>query len=226
MSILLATSSTPLADAMQRTLEYAGHTVFVAMERAGLADVSRDDGVSIIVLDDMCDDALRDAVLRVRHEICDSAKTLLLATYAADGAATAGAPDDGDVVACDAVLTKPFSDAQLLSYIALLADDSYDPQDPALLIHGDLTLDTKKCKAFYRGSRQPLPLSPREYGTLEALIRAHGEFLSFDDLVRAVCGEGFFEQRDIMRGVLYSLTRKLHNLGFFITQRGSRYRIR
>ncbi len=34
------------------------------------------------------------------------------------------------------------------------------------------------------------------------------------------------EQRDIMDGTLYSLTRKMRRMGFFITQRGHRYRIR
>ena len=74
--------------------------------------------------------------------------------------------------------------------------------------------------------KQPLALSAREYTTLETLIRANGEFLSFDELLEKVCGTGIFEQRDIMDGTLYSLTRKMRRMGFFITQRGHRYRIR
>lgn len=97
---------------------------------------------------------------------------------------------------------------------------------PRLLIHGDLTLDTTRHRAYWQGSQQPLALSPREYKTLELLVVANGEFLTFDELLERVCGTGFFEQRDIMDGVLYSLTRKLRRLGFFITQRGRRYRIR
>ena len=62
--------------------------------------------------------------------------------------------------------------------------------------------------------------------SLETLIRANGEFLSFDELLEKVCGTGIFEQRDIMDGTLYSLTRKMRRMGFFITQRGHRYRIR
>lgn len=71
-----------------------------------------------------------------------------------------------------------------------------------------------------------MALSAREYTTLETLIRANGEFLSFDELLEKVCGTGIFEQRDIMDGTLYSLTRKMRRMGFFITQRGHRYRIR
>jgi hypothetical protein len=45
-------------------------------------------------------------------------------------------------------------------------------------------------------------------------------------LERAAEGIARFEQRDIMDGTLYSLTRKMRRMGFFITQRGHRYRIR
>lgn len=105
--------------------------------------------------------------------------------------------------------------------------------DETTLIHGDLMLDTRNRQAFYRSGKQPLALSAREYTTLETLIRANGEFLSFDELLEKVCGTGIFEQRDIMDGTLYSmdgtlysLTRKMRRMGFFITQRGHRYRIR
>ncbi|WP_125980920.1 winged helix-turn-helix transcriptional regulator [Bifidobacterium goeldii] len=130
----------------------------------------------------------------------------------------------------DAVIVKPFSDAELLSHIrALAAQTSAGQQssnNPRMLIHGDLMLDTLHSQAFYRGGQQPLALSTREYLTLETLIRANGEFLDFDELLAKVCGTGFFEQRDVMDGVLYSLTRKMRRLGFFITQRGHKYRIR
>lgn len=98
--------------------------------------------------------------------------------------------------------------------------------DETTLIHGDLMLGTRNRQAFYRSGKQPLALSAREYMTLETLIRANGEFLSFDELLEKVCGTGIFEQRDIMDGTLYSLTRKMRRMGFFITQRGHRYRIR
>lgn len=124
----------------------------------------------------------------------------------------------------DETIVKPFSDAELLSYVRAL--ESGGAADETTLIHGDLMLDTRNRQAFYRSGKQPLALSAREYTTLETLIRANGEFLSFDELLEKVCGTGIFEQRDIMDGTLYSLTRKMRRMGFFITQRGHRYRIR
>ena len=124
----------------------------------------------------------------------------------------------------DETIVKPFSDVELLSYVHAL--ESGGATDETTLIHGDLMLDTRNRQAFYRSGKQPLALSAREYTTLETLIRANGEFLSFDELLEKVCGTGIFEQRDIMDGTLYSLTRKMRRMGFFITQRGHRYRIR
>ena len=124
----------------------------------------------------------------------------------------------------DETIVKPFSDVELLSYVRAL--ESGGAADETTLIHGDLMLDTRNRQAFYRSGKQPLALSAREYTTLETLIRANGEFLSFDELLEKVCGTGIFEQRDIMDGTLYSLTRKMRRMGFFITQRGHRYRIR
>lgn len=124
----------------------------------------------------------------------------------------------------DETIVKPFSDVELLSYVHAL--ESGGAADETTLIHGDLMLDTRNRQAFYRSGKQSLALSAREYTTLETLIRANGEFLSFDELLEKVCGTGIFEQRDIMDGTLYSLTRKMRRMGFFITQRGHRYRIR
>ena len=146
----------------------------------------------------------------------------------ADGQAAPPSSLDGassvPPIHADETIIKPFSDAELLSYVHAL--ESGGAADETTLIHGDLMLDTRNRQAFYRNGKQPLALSAREYMTLETLIRANGEFLSFDELLEKVCGTGIFEQRDIMDGTLYSLTRKMRRMGFFITQRGHRYRIR
>ena len=140
----------------------------------------------------------------------------------ADGQAAPPSSLDGassvPPIHADETIVKPFSDAELLSYVHAL--ESGGAADETTLIHGDLMLDTRNRQAFYRSGKQPLALSAREYTTLETLIRANGEFLSFDELLEKVCGTGIFEQRDIMDGTLYSLTRKMRRMGFFITQRG------
>ena len=147
------------------------------------------------------------------------ARSLLLTQSAVD---TTSTPSDEDMLTPDGTLRMPFSNAELLAHVETLRPDGGSPR---LLIHGDLTLDLADGRAYYGESRRPLPLSPREFATLRTLIEADGTFLTFDELGKAVCGNGFFGYHDIMNNVLYSLTRKLRKLGFFITQRGDSYRI-
>ena len=51
----------------------------------------------------------------------------------------------------DAALSKPFSDGELLSYVGSLATDS-----PAMIIRGNLTLDTTNHKAYYASTHSPV----------------------------------------------------------------------
>lgn len=115
----------------------------------------------------------------------------------ADGQAAPPSSLDGassvPPIHADETIVKPFSDVELLSYVHAL--ESGGAADETTLIHGDLMLDTRNRQAFYRSGKQPLALSAREYMTLETLIRANGEFLSFDELLEKVCGTGIFEQR-------------------------------
>ncbi|NMM98055.1 response regulator transcription factor [Bifidobacterium olomucense] len=120
----------------------------------------------------------------------------------------------------DAVLRKPFSDTELLSYISALAADS-----PAMIIRGNLTLDTTHRRAYYASTHSPITLSRLEYSLLEALVKADGKFVNTKELVGLVGGP-YFEQQGLLRNALYTLDKKLTRAGLIMTQRGSNYRIR
>ncbi|PLS24524.1 DNA-binding response regulator [Bifidobacterium imperatoris] len=120
----------------------------------------------------------------------------------------------------DAVLRKPFSDTELLSYISALAADS-----PAMIIRGNLTLDTTHRRAYYASTHNPITLSRLEYSLLEALVKADGKFVNAKELVGLVGGP-YFEQQGLLRNALYTLDKKLTRAGLIMTQRGSNYRIR
>lgn len=120
----------------------------------------------------------------------------------------------------DAVLRKPFSDTELLSYISALAADS-----PAMIIRGNLTLDTTHRRAYYASTHSPITLSRLEYSLLEALVKAGGKFVNTKELVGLVGGP-YFEQQGLLRNALYTLNKKLTRAGLIMTQRGSNYRIR
>lgn len=120
----------------------------------------------------------------------------------------------------DAVLRKPFSDTELLSYVAALAADS-----PELIIRGNLTLDTTNRRAYYASTHSPITLSRLEFSLLEALVRANGAFVNTRELVKLVGGP-YFEQQGLLRNALYTLDQKLTRAGLIMTQRGSNWRIR
>ena len=120
----------------------------------------------------------------------------------------------------DAVLSKPFSDGELLSYVGSLATDS-----PTMIIRGNLTLDTTNRKAYYASTHTAISLSRLEYSLLEALVKADGQFVNTSELVKLVGGP-FFEQQGLLRNALYTLDKKLTHAGLIMTQRGSNYRIR
>lgn len=120
----------------------------------------------------------------------------------------------------DAALSKPFSDGELLSYVGSLATDS-----PAMIIRGNLTLDTTNHKAYYASTHSAISLSRLEYSLLEALVKADGQFVNTSELVKLVGGP-FFEQQGLLKNALYTLDKKLTRAGLIMTQRGSNYRIR
>lgn len=120
----------------------------------------------------------------------------------------------------DAVLRKPFSDTELLSYVSALAADS-----PDLIIRGNLTLDTTNRRAYYASTHSPITLSRLEFSLLEALVKANGEFVNTRELVKFVGGP-YFEQQGLLRNALYTLDQKLTRAGLIMTQRGSNWRIR
>ncbi|KAB7787968.1 response regulator transcription factor [Bifidobacterium cebidarum] len=120
----------------------------------------------------------------------------------------------------DAVLRKPFSDTELLSYVSALAADS-----PTMIIRGNLTLDTTHRRAYYASTHSPITLSRLEYSLLEALVKADGKFVNTKELVGLVGGP-YFEQQGLLRNALYTLDKKLTRAGLIMTQRGSNYRIR
>lgn len=145
-----------------------------------------------------------------------------------DATSDGDAARDGTVPDVDAVLDKPFTDSEFLARIHDLERPGAPRADgtPDMLACGALTLDTIHRRAYYDDLSAALPLSPREYGALEALVKADGRFLTFDELVSIVCGDGLASQREVMAQSLYSLANKLRRVGFFITKRGDRYRVR
>ncbi|MBW3088958.1 winged-helix domain-containing protein [Bifidobacterium sp. 82T24] len=227
MDILLAAGGFALRNALATALAGAHHRV-IALPLAKdevLPDVIR---VDLVIVDDAFPVARHpdqwDVVLR--H--AQTSATMLLESPSLGRSNGTGAKktDAAASIRPNLVLDKPFSDAQLLAYVRMAVSQAHAGKDNPLLSRGGLVLDTESRQAFYGDSSMPIALSPREYGALEALLEADGRYLSFDELLERVCGNGtVFEQRDIMTTVMYRLMGKMRRAGLFITKHGDRYRI-
>lgn len=230
MRLLLATDDVPLATAMRQSAQDAGYEAAEATDAAALREELAAGDAGMLVVDEAMalDDATRAAVERAHRA---GTRILLTKPFRAHASGDAGdGTDDSDSsadggVPHDDTLTMPFSDAEFLAHLHVLERGCADDDDCSLLIRGDLRVDRRRRQAFYGNTNVPLPLSPREYEALEVLAEANGRFMSFDEILRAVRADGFFDQRDIMAHALYSLDRKLRHAGFLLTQRGDRYRI-
>ncbi|WP_240541897.1 response regulator transcription factor [Bifidobacterium simiarum] len=241
MRILLAVPNATMARVLERTLDGEGHEVAVSPTHDDVRKAIQAHPFDLVILDDELRGLSSTELTSMLQRLDGHTKVLYLTTPsfrkseqpeektpAAPGARWTASEALATQMArrhdIHAVLPKPFSKAQLLSHIALLC--GADGQRSSTLIsHGNLTLNLAKRQAFYGDGKDPIPLSPREYATLETLIRANGRFLSFDELLESVFGRGVFEQRDAMESTMYHLTRKLRRAGMFITQRGDMYRI-
>ncbi|NMM99844.1 transcriptional regulator [Bifidobacterium sp. DSM 109958] len=235
MRVLVATGDAALAAALRDAARDAGYEADAAMDAHELRDALHGGDVGLAVLDDAMalDPAAIEAVRRLRGR---GMRVLALRSYrdraggngtAGSGTAGDGATDDAGADAnapeCDDVLTMPCSDAEFLARLG--AAERGGAERSGLIIRGDLRIDTHRRQAFYGNTDVPLALSPREYEALEVLAQANGRFMDFDEIVRAVQADGFFDQREIMGHALYSLEKKLRRAGFMLTQRGDRYRI-
>lgn len=245
MRIVLAEPNEALANALTSVLSSDGHAVDTAEscdQAAGLLSCS-EPSYDLIIIDDVLDD---DASGTPAIADAHTNGTRLLALRSVGVISTPERPEDvwqpcdpcnGSLPErqpqswryADDELEKPFTDSELLAHVRDLDEATPAAATPSameFITCGALTLDTINRRAFYGGLAAALPLSPREYGALEALAKAGGRFLSFDEIVTAVCGNGMASQREIMTHAMYSLSNKLRRVGFFITRRGNSYRIR
>jgi two-component system OmpR family response regulator len=125
----------------------------------------------------------------------------------------------------DDFLSKPFSFVVLVARLKALARRRTDHNLQPLEL-GDLTLDVvaRTCR---RGDVD-IPLSPREFALLEALLRHAGEVISKQELLDRVWGEDFEGDPNVVEVYVGYLRRKIDRpfgLSDLETVRGEGYRL-
>ncbi len=181
MRVLVVEDSRALADVVAEGLRDQGMAVDVAydgLEAATKLDVN---SYEVVVLDRDLPGLHGDTICRM---IAEGDKPVMVLMLTASGAAPERVR--GLSLGADDYLAKPFHFPELVLRVRALARRQPSSQPRALRASG-IELDPLRHTATREG--RPLDLSVKEFGVLEALMRAQPGFLSAEDLLEQVWDE-------------------------------------
>jgi len=201
MRVLIAEDEPRLAEALARGLRRNGCAVDVSHDGRSALDRTQLVDYDAIVLD-------RDLPVMHGDEVCRELRRLeappriLMLT----AATTIEDRIEGLELGADDYLCKPFAFAELVARLQALQRRG-DRVDPEVLERAGITLDPARRVALRSGER--LDLTPKEFGVLEALLRAEGAVLSSEVLLQRVWDEQTDPFTNTVRVTVMNLRRKL-----------------
>ena len=194
-----------IADILSDGLRYEGYAVDVVHDGGAALIAVGASNYDVLILDRDIPQIHGDTVAKMlRAQGVDVGILMLTA------ASTLNDKITGLDLGADAYLTKPFVYPELLAEIRALGRRSALNAQSTILSAGNLHLDTSRRVVSENGL--PLRLTPKEYGLLEALIRAQGAWVSSEELLDEVWDEvgGSGERsRAVVRSAMHTLRKKL-----------------
>ncbi len=178
MRVLVIEDDEQVAEGIALGLRRAGMAVDVAFDGTAGLEFALPGVHDVVVLDRDLPGVHGDHVCQTLVQGGNPPRILML-TAAAD-------IDDrveGLALGADDYLSKPFALAELVARIRALARRTR-PAFPPVLSYAGLELDTARHQLRRNG--QPVELSPKEFGVLEALLSAQGRVVSADELLDRV----------------------------------------
>ena len=184
MSRILVIEDNPkLAQGIRNNLELEGHEVLVAENAQGGLHAVRERAADLIILDLMLPDQDGLWVLRELRGQGDRTPVLILTALG----------DEADKVrglrlGADDYVTKPFGLLELLARVEALLRRARGqaPETPRARSFGAVTVDPGTRTVTRDGA--PVPLRPKEYELLLALLRREGTVVSRLELLKDVWG--------------------------------------
>lgn len=201
MRVLVVEDSRQLADLLAEGLHEDGFAVDVAYDGITAADKAQTNTYDVIVLDRDLPGIHGDLLCQMITSGEDPAMVLMLTA--------AGSPDErvsGLGLGADDYLAKPFHYPELVLRIRALARRRHAVRAPVLRAAG-IELDSLK-RTVTRDGRH-LDLSVKEFGLLEALMRASPAVLSAEDLLEQVWDENADPFTNTVVATMSRLRRKL-----------------
>ncbi len=199
--VLVVEDEVALADAGVRGLEAEGIEATAVHDGLEGLELARTGGADLVVLDIMLPGMNGYKVCRTLRD--EEVWTPILMLTAKDGEYDeAEALDTG----ADDFLSKPFSFVVLVARLRALARRRSDANLQPLEFD-DLVLEP--VSRTVRRGETAIPLSPREFALLEALMRHVGEVVAKTDLLDRVWGEDFEGDPNVVEVYIGYLRRKI-----------------
>jgi two-component system response regulator VanR len=217
MRILVAEDEPRIAGAVARGLRREGMAVDVAPDGAAALYKARINPYDVVVLDRDLPELHGDEVCRTLTAEQPRTKVLML---------TAARSTDelvqGLTLGADDYLPKPFRFVELVARLRALGRRTGEARPPVLTA-GDVSLDPARRVATRGG--EPLDLTVKEFGVLEALLEAQGAVVTPEALLERVWDENLDPLSNTVRMTVMTLRRKLGDPPLIETVRGSGYRV-
>ena len=217
MRVLVVEDARPLADVVAEGLQDQGMAVDVARDGLEAAAKLEVNVYDVVVLDRDLPGVHGDTLCQMITERDGRAMVLMLTA--------AGSPGDrvsGLSLGADDYLAKPFHFPELVLRVRALARRQPGARARTLRVAG-VELDPVQ-RTVTRDGRQ-LGLSVKEFGVLEALLRASPEFLRAEDLLEQVWDEHADPFTNTVTVTVGRLRRKLGDPPVIATRPGVGYRI-
>jgi len=188
-TVLLVEDNEKLARGLQSNLEFEGYTVLSANDGASGLALARQQRPDIIVLDLMLPDTDGYRVLRTLRDDGDTTPVLVLTALGEEADKVRGFR-----FGADDYVTKPFGLMELLARIDALLRRATRPNGEAPRAtpsespsgFGDVRVDAARHMVTRRGTA--VPLRPKEYDLLVALLRRNGQVATRIELLKEVWG--------------------------------------
>ncbi len=180
--ILVVEDNEALATGLRNNLEFEGYEALVAADAASGLAAARAHTPDLIILDLMLPDADGFRVLRALRASGDATPVLVLTALGDEADKVRGLR-----VGADDYVTKPFGLLELLARVEALLRRATRPSSSAATVRfGDVSV----CLSTHDVTRsgKGVPLRPKEYELLVALLRRDGAVATRHELLREVWG--------------------------------------
>lgn len=217
MRVLVIEDERTLADTIATGLRREALAVDVAYDGDSGLELATVNDYDVIVLD-------RDLPGMHGDDVCAAvvASTAVTRILMLTAARSVGDRVDGLSLGADDYLPKPFAFKELVARVRALGRRTAPPVAP-VLDRGRLRLDPGRREAFVDGA--PAPLSRKEFGLLEELLRAEGRVVSTEHLLEKVWDEHTDPFTSVVRVTMMTLRRRLGDPTLIETVPGVGYRV-